>query len=203
MTDRLARRFEAGKLVIASHNQGKVREIAELLAPFRAEALSAAELALPAPAENGKTFLANAEIKAKAAAEASGLPALADDSGLMVTALGSAPGVHSARWAGPGGDFAAAMKKLEEALAGKKDRRARFACALALYWPDGHCQTFEGFVNGHLVWPPRGTKGFGYDPVFAADGHDVTFGEMEATGKQAISHRAEAFGKLIKACFEE
>ena len=121
----------------------------------------------------------------------------------MVTALGSAPGVHSARWAGPGGDFAAAMKKLEEALAGKKDRRARFACALALYWPDGHCQTFEGFVNGHLVWPPRGTKGFGYDPVFAADGHDVTFGEMEATGKQAISHRAEAFGKLIKACFEE
>ncbi|HIJ44157.1 MAG: RdgB/HAM1 family non-canonical purine NTP pyrophosphatase [Rhodospirillales bacterium] len=202
MTDRLARRFEAGKLVIASHNQGKVREIAELLAPFRAEALSAAELALPAPAENGKTFLANAEIKAKAAAEASGLPALADDSGLMVAALGGAPGVHSSRWAGPGGDFAAAMKKLEEAMAGKEDRRARFACVLALCWPDGHCRTFEGFVHGRLVWPPRGTNGFGYDPVFVADGHGVTFGEMDAADKQAISHRAEAFRKLIKACFE-
>ncbi len=203
MSNRRARRLKGGKLVIASHNPGKVREIADLLAPFQVQVVSAAQLALPAPAEDGETFLANAKIKVKAAAEASGLPALADDSGLMVTALGGKPGVHSARWAGPGGDFDAAMKKVEEAIAGKKDRRARFACVLALYWPDGHCRTFEGFVHGRLVWPPRGTNGFGYDPVFVAEGLEATFGEMEAADKHAISHRADAFGKLIAACFEE
>ncbi len=197
------RRFTGGRLVIASHNQGKVREIAELLAPFGAEVVSAGELGLDEPEETGRTFVANAELKARAAAMASGCPALSDDSGLVVPALGGAPGIHSARWGGEGRDFALAMRKVEEALAGKSDRRAHFVCALSLCWPDGTCATFEGSVHGVLVWPPRGDRGFGYDPIFMADGHSITFGEMEPAAKHAISHRADAFRKLIAACFAQ
>ncbi len=195
------RLFGGGTLVIASHNPGKVREIADLLAPHGADVVPAGDLDLPPPEETGETFAANAIIKARAAAEASGLAALADDSGLAVAALGGAPGIHSARWAGPDKDFAAAMAKVEEALAGHSDRRAHFACVLALGWPDGHLETFEGAVHGRLVWPPRGDKGFGYDPIFLAAGHTITFGEMEPAAKHAISHRAAAFAKLIATCF--
>jgi len=197
------RRFAGGKLVIASHNPGKVREIADLLAPYGAEVVSAAELGLPEPVEDGATFAANAEIKALAAALASGLPALADDSGLAVAALNGDPGIHSARWAGPDKDFLIAMRRVEEALHGKEDRRAHFACALSLAWPDGHVETFVGRVDGALAWPPRGDRGFGYDPVFVADGMDVTFAEMAPAEKHAISHRADAFAKLVAACFAQ
>ena len=166
------RRFEGGPLVIASHNPGKVREIANLLQPFGTEVTSAADLSLAEPIETGTTFAANAELKARAAAEASGQLALADDSGLVVAALAGKPGIHSARWAGPDKDFRAAMQKVEDELQGKNDRRAHFACALALCWPDGNLEAFDGAVHGTLVWPPRGTEGFGYDPVFVADGVD-------------------------------
>ena len=200
------RKFDGDTLVIASHNPGKVREIAALLSPFGVAVKSAAELDLPAPEENGTTFTANAELKALAAAEGSGVAALADDSGLVVSALSGEPGIHSARWAGPEKDFGVAMRKVEarlqdKGLAGKTDRSAHFTCALTLCWPDGHMETFEGFVHGTLVWPPRGTRGFGYDPVFQADGHTVTFGEMGAEEKHRISHRARAFRKLVEACF--
>jgi XTP/dITP diphosphohydrolase len=197
----MARRFDGGRLVIASHNAGKVREIGELLAPFGAEVVSAGDLNLPEPEEDGETFVDNALIKARAAALGSGLPALADDSGLAVEALGGDPGVRSARWAGPGKDFRVAMEKVEKALAGKTDRRAHFACVLALCWPDGHCETFEGRVDGTLAWPPRGEKGFGYDPVFIPNGHAVTFAEMEPARKHEMSHRADAFRKMVAACF--
>jgi len=199
----MARHFRGGKLVIASHNLGKVREIAELLGPYGAEVVSAAELGLPEPVEDGATFAANAEIKALAAARASGLAALADDSGLAVAALNGDPGIHSARWAGPDKDFLVAMQKVEAALHGKDDRRAHFACALSLAWPDGHVETFVGRVDGALVWPPRGERGFGYDPLFVADGMDVTFAEMAPAEKHAISHRADAFRKLVAACFAQ
>jgi XTP/dITP diphosphohydrolase len=198
----MARRFEGRKLVIASHNPGKAREIADLLAPFSVTVVSAATLGLPEPAETGQTFAANAELKARAAASGSGLPALADDSGLEVAALKGAPGIHSARWAGPTKDFSAAMGKIEDALQGQSDRTARFVCALALAWPDGHCEVFEGRVDGHLVWPPRGSRGFGYDPIFVPEGFEETFGEMDPAAKHAISHRAEAFRKLVAACFK-
>ncbi|MDH5749094.1 MAG: RdgB/HAM1 family non-canonical purine NTP pyrophosphatase [Rhodospirillales bacterium] len=197
----MARRFEGGRLVIASHNPGKVREIAELLAPFGVDVVSAAQLDLAEPEETGKTFLENALIKARAAAEASGLPALADDSGLEVSALGGEPGIYSARWAGPDKNFTAAMEKVEAALKGLDNRRANFTCALALCWPDGHVETFEGRIHGELVWPPRGERGFGYDPFFIPAGHVITFGEMDPAGKHAISHRADAFRKLVAACF--
>jgi len=197
----MARHFEGGKLVIASHNPGKVREIGDLLMPFGADVISASELGLPEPNEDGLTFIANAEIKAKAAAVASGLPALADDSGLAVHALGGEPGIYSARWAGPDKDFSLAMKKVEQALENKDDRSAHFACALTLCWPDGHLESFEGQVQGGMIWPPRGEKGFGYDPTFVADGMDITFAEMQPAAKHAISHRAEAFRKLVAACF--
>ena len=196
-----ARRLAGGRLVIASHNPGKVQEIADLLKPFGVEVLSAGALGLPEPEETGASFVANAALKARAAAHASGLPALADDSGLAVTALGGDPGVYSARWAGPARDFAAAMRKVEQALAGKADRGARFVCALALAWPDGHVETVEGVVDGHLVWPPRGHHGFGYDPIFQPNGRSVTFGEMEPAAKHRISHRADAFAKLVARCF--
>ena len=195
-----ARRIAGSRLVIASHNSGKVDEFADLLAPFSASVVSAADLGLPEPDETGSTFAANAEIKASSAARHSGLPALADDSGLVVGALGGAPGILSARWAGPGRDFAVAMQKVEDDLGGESDRRAHFACALTLGWPDGPMQTFEGEVRGSLVWPPRGNHGFGYDPMFVADGHTITFGEMEPAAKHAISHRAVAFAKLAAAC---
>lgn len=198
----MARTFTGGKLVIASHNPGKVREIGELLAPFGAEVISASELGLPEPVEDGDTFVANAEIKAIAAAKAANLPALADDSGLAVHALGGDPGIYSARWAGPDKDFSLAMKKVEEALENKEDRSAHFACALTLCWPDGHMESFEGQVHGTMTWPPRGDKGFGYDPTFIADGMDITFAEMDPAAKHAISHRASAFKKLVAACFK-
>ena len=194
------RRFEGDRLVIASHNRGKVAEIADLLAPLGVDALSAAALGLAEPEETGTTFRENAELKARAAARASGLPALADDSGLAVDALAGAPGIHSARWAGEARDFAAAMRKLETVLGGSPGR-AHFVCALALAWPDGHVETVKGTVSGHLRFPPRGARGFGYDPVFVPDGHDITFGEMEPEDKHAISHRADAFRKLLARCF--
>ena len=191
------------KLVIASHNRGKVREIADLLAPFGVEVVSAGALGLPEPEETGRTFEANAILKARAAAEASGLPALADDSGLAITALGGAPGIYSARWAGPAKDFSLAMARVNEELDGKIDRSAAFFCALCLAWPAGETAVFEGRVDGQIVWPPRGNRGFGYDPIFIAAGHDITFGEMEPTAKHAISHRARAFEKLVAAVFAD
>lgn len=199
------RRLAGRRLVVASHNAGKVREIAALVAPFGIEAVPAAALALAEPEETGATFAENARIKALAAARASGWPALADDSGLVVVALGGAPGIYSARWAGPDRDFGRAMARVEDALAGRAaegegSRRARFVCALCLAWPDGHVEEFEGTVEGDLVWPPRGTQGFGYDPVFVPDGGSETFGEMEPARKHAMSHRARAFGKLVDGC---
>ncbi|MDX9861335.1 MAG: RdgB/HAM1 family non-canonical purine NTP pyrophosphatase [Rhodospirillales bacterium] len=198
----MPRRFAGGRLVIASHNAGKVREIGDLLAPFGVEVVSAGALGLAEPEETGETFVDNAVIKAEASARAARLPALADDSGLAVHALGGRPGIHSARWAGPQRDFAAAMRKVEEALAGQADRTAHFVAALALAWPDGHVETVEGTVHGTLVWPPRGARGFGYDPMFLPDGRDQTFGEMEPAAKHAISHRADAFRKLVAGCFD-
>ena len=197
----MTRHFGGGPLVIASHNSGKVREIRDLLEPFGAAVVSAAELGLDEPEETGPNFRANAEIKALAATVASGRPALADDSGLVVGVLGGAPGVYSARWAGRERDFGKAMALLEEKMTGHADRRASFACALSLAWPDEHIETFEGFVHGHLVWPPRGQRGFGYDPIFVPDGFDVTFGEMEPAEKHKLSHRARAFAKLVAGCF--
>jgi XTP/dITP diphosphohydrolase len=193
-----ARRLGDGRLVVASHNPGKVREIAELLAPFGFEVVSAGDLGLDEPEETGTSFAANAELKARAAARAAGIPALADDSGLEVAVLGGAPGIHSARWAGEGRDFAAAMERVrkEMAASGTTDTAARFVCALAVAWPDGHVETMEGEVKGHLEFPPRGANGFGYDPIFVADGHRQTFGEMDPAAKHAISHRADAFRKL-------
>jgi len=196
-----ARRFADATLVIASHNRGKVREIADLLRPCGIEAMPAGALGLAEPEETGASFVDNAELKARAAARAAGRPALADDSGLAVDALDGAPGIHSARWAGPNGDFAAAMRRVEREIGGGADRRAHFVCALALCWPDGHCETFVGRVDGTLVWPPRGKKGFGYDPVFLPDGGSETFGEMAPGAKHAVSHRADAFRRLTAACF--
>ncbi len=196
----MPRELETERLVVASHNPGKVKEINALLAPFTITAVSARELGLPEPDETGDSFLANAELKARAAANASGLPALADDSGLAVAALGGAPGIYSARWGGAEKDFAAAMARLERALGGVSGGRARFVCALALCWPDGHCESFAGTVAGRLSFPPRGCRGFGYDPVFIAEGHDITFGEMDPAQKDRISHRADAFAKLTAAC---
>ncbi|CCG41798.1 RdgB/HAM1 family non-canonical purine NTP pyrophosphatase [Magnetospirillum molischianum] len=195
------RRFGGGRLVIASHNQGKVREIGDLLAPFGADVVSAATLGLPEPDETGVTFVENAELKARAAAAASGLPSLADDSGLAVAALGGAPGIFSARWAGPNKDFLAAMARIEAELGEQADRSARFVCVLSLAWPDGHCESFEGTVAGEIVWPPRGDKGFGYDPIFRPVGGTLTFAEIEPAAKHAISHRADAFRQLVAACF--
>lgn len=207
----MARKFTDKKLVIASHNPGKVREIADLLAPFDVEVVSAAELGLDEPIEDGLTFAANAEIKARAGTEASGLPVLADDSGLCVDALDGAPGIHSARWGGPDKDFSLAMQRVENELADrraggptdKENRRAHFVCALTLAWPDGHMETFEGRFDGDLVWPPRGEEGFGYDPMFRPDGYDITCAEMDPQEKHRISHRAEAFAKLVAACFAQ
>ncbi|MDE2403397.1 MAG: RdgB/HAM1 family non-canonical purine NTP pyrophosphatase [Sphingomonadales bacterium] len=197
----------AGKLVIATHNAGKLREIQALLAPYGIECLSAGQLGLPEPAETGTTFVANALIKARAAAEASQLPALADDSGLCVAALDGRPGVYTADWAerqpyegGPGRDWYMAMGKVEGKLAEQGpavDRSAHFACVLAIAWPDGTDAVYEGRVHGTLTWPPRGTLGFGYDPVFVPHGDTRTFAELDPAEKHAISHRADAFAKLV------
>jgi len=195
----MARRFTGDRLVIASHNQGKVEEISALLAPFAIHAVSAGALGIAEPEETGDSFEANAALKAKAAAGASGLPAIADDSGLVVLALGGAPGIYSARWAGPDKDFRIAMQRVHRELA-DRDRSARFVAALALVWPDGDTEIFRGEVAGKLVWPPRGDRGFGYDPIFVPDGGAATFGEIEPAEKHKISHRARAFAKLVEGC---
>ncbi|MET4805707.1 RdgB/HAM1 family non-canonical purine NTP pyrophosphatase [Limibacillus sp. MBR-115] len=187
------------KIVIASHNNGKVGEIGALLAPWGIMVRSAAQLGLVEPEETASTFAGNAELKARAAARATGLPALADDSGLAVTALGGNPGIYSARWAGPEKDFGLAMEKVNAALGKSSDRSAVFICVLCLAWPDGNTACFEGLVAGNLVWPPRGKRGFGYDPMFVPKGHELSFGEMEPARKHAMSHRAQAFSKLVAA----
>lgn len=198
----MARRLVEKRLVVASHNPGKVTEIADLIAPFAIEAVAASALGLGEPEETEPTFIGNALIKAHAAASASGIPALSDDSGLCVDALDGEPGVLSARWAGPRKDFREAMQKVEDRLreSGTKERTAHFVCALALAWPDGHAETFEGRVTGTLVWPPRGTLGFGYDPMFVPQGYGITFGEMAPAQKHQMSHRARAFAKFVEAC---
>lgn len=204
----MARRLEPGRLVIASHNDGKVREIDALLAPFGISPVSAGALGLPVPEETETTFTGNAAIKAHAAARAASLPALSDDSGLEVTALGGSPGVYSADWAEQPGaprDFALAMRKVEAALkeSGSDDLSARFVCCLCLAWPDGHAESFIGTVRGTLTFPPRGRNGFGYDPIFLPAGGTLTFGEMDPAKKHAISHRADAFRQLIAASFDQ
>lgn len=207
-------RLLSGRVVIATHNPGKLREMQELLAPYGIELVSAAELNLPEPDETETTFAGNARIKAEAAAKAAQLPAFADDSGLAVDALGGAPGIFSARWAGPSKDFGAAMAKVNNALDANgatraEDRVARFVSALCVAWPDGHMEEFLGEVVGEIVWPPRGEKGFGYDPIFQPQGHSRTFGEMSADEKhglpplgEGLSHRARAFLLLAAACLK-
>jgi XTP/dITP diphosphohydrolase len=196
----MPRRFTDKKLVIASHNKGKAKEIAELLAPFAIEIISAGTLGLPEPEETEDSFIGNARLKALAATRASGLPALADDSGLCVDSLDGAPGIFSARWAGPSKDFGSAMNRVLKEIHGKP-RGAHFIAALALAWPDGHCEVFEGRVDGTLVDTPRGNRGFGYDPIFRPNGHDLTFGEMDPDAKHRMSHRADAFRQLVSGCF--
>lgn len=195
--------YPGDTLLIASHNRGKTREVRDLLAPYQINVINAADRGLAEPVEDGESYRANAEIKARFAASASGLVALADDSGLSVEALNGEPGIFSARWAGPDKNFTLAMRRVEEALAASssKSRRAAFVCALSLFWPDGKNVTVEGRVDGTLVWPPRGKRGFGYDPIFVPDGHDITFGEMDPDVKHTISHRADAFRQLSARCF--
>jgi XTP/dITP diphosphohydrolase len=211
-TAQAGHRAISGRLVIATHNPGKLREMRELLAPFGIEAISAGELRLREPEETGTSFRENARIKAAAAAQAAQLPAFADDSGLVVDALGGEPGIHSARWAGPDKDFARAMGDVDTRLRSigaitPARRTAHFVSALCVAWPDGHVEEFEAHVDGVLVWPPRGDKGFGYDPMFLPAGHDRTFGEMASEEKhglpprgRGLSHRARAFQKLAEAC---
>jgi XTP/dITP diphosphohydrolase len=212
MTSKGAHRRLAGRLVIATHNPGKLEEMRELLTPFGIDTVSAGELGLPEPAEDGTTFKENARLKARAAATSYGSPAFADDSGLAVDALGGEPGIYSARWAGPDKDFQAAMQAVEERLRERgahapSQRKAQFVCALCVAWPDGHVEDFDAAVHGTLVWPPRGENGFGYDPMFLPDGHALTFGEMTNVEKhglppvsKGLSHRARAFLKLAEAC---
>lgn len=209
----MTRRLGSGKLVIATHNAGKLKEIAALLHPFGLDCISAGSLGLPEPEETGRTFVENALIKARAAAESSGLVALADDSGLSVAALDGRPGVYTADWAerqwfegDPGRDWFMAMGKVEGMLRAKGpgvNREAWFSCVLALAWPDGECAVYEGRANGTLTWPPRGTMGFGYDPVFLPNGYEVTFAELEPEEKHRISHRAAAFAKLVAGQFAQ
>jgi XTP/dITP diphosphohydrolase len=197
----MSRRLDRGELlVIASHNPGKLDEIAALLAPFGVRTIGAATLGLAEPEETGASFEENAALKARLAAEAARLPALADDSGLVVPALGGAPGIYSARWAGPDKDFRIAMARVQREL-GMKDRRANFVAVLALAFPDGEVAMFRGEAHGQLIWPPRGERGFGYDPMFVPDGYEETFGEIGQALKHQISHRARAFAKLVEACF--
>jgi XTP/dITP diphosphohydrolase len=206
MEARMTRRLVRGaRLLVASHNAGKLREIRDLVAPHGLEVISAAQLALPEPEETGSTFIENARLKAVAAATASRLPALADDSGIEVEALDGAPGLYSARWADKSKNFGLAMRRVADEVRQRgawtaPGPRAQFTAALCLAWPDGETATFEGRVGGHLVWPPRGARGFGYDPMFVADGHTLTFGEMEPEAKHAISHRARAFQLFARAC---
>lgn len=202
----MMRKFSGDRLLVATHNRGKLEEIAKLLEPFGISVTSAGEMGLPEPAETETTFVGNARIKAHAATQATGLPALSDDSGITVDGLGGAPGVYTADWAETpnGRDFGMAMAKtwamLEEAKA-PPPRLAQFRCTLVLAWPDGHDEVFEGVMAGQVVWPPRGDQGHGYDPIFQPDGFDVTFGEMDRWQKNEISHRADAFRKLVAGCF--
>jgi XTP/dITP diphosphohydrolase len=208
----MAHRRMTGRLVIATHNPGKLAEMRELLAPYGIDAISAGDMGLSEPDETGSTFRDNARIKAEAAVQATGLPAFADDSGLVVEALAGAPGIHSARWAGPDKNFGKAMETIEDMLrehgaTSRAERRAHFVSALCVGWPDHHLEEFEGRIDGTLVWPPRGNKGFGYDPMFLPDGYTRTFGEMTSEEKHGLpphgtglSHRARAFLKLAEAC---
>ena len=197
----MTRKLVKGRLLAATHNKGKVRELKDLFEPAGFEVVSAIDLGLAEPEETEMTFSGNALIKARAAAKATGAPALSDDSGLEVTALGGMPGVHTALWAGEPRDFYVAMEKVETLLQeiGAADRSARFVSTLAVVWPDGHEEVFEGTVAGSLVWPPRGEKGFGFDPVFVPTGETETFAEMDPARKHAMSHRADAFDKLKAA----
>ncbi|MCB1680511.1 MAG: RdgB/HAM1 family non-canonical purine NTP pyrophosphatase [Rhodospirillales bacterium] len=185
------------RLLVATHNPGKAREIRDLLGPYVGSVITSGELGLAEPEETGRTFEENAVLKARSASAESGMVALADDSGLSVSALNGDPGIYSARWAGPEKDFTRAMEKIHRLLGDCEDRSASFICVLALAWPDGPVRTFEGRVNGTIVWPPCGEKGFGYDPVFVPDGYSRTFAEMEPADKHRISHRAKAFEKLL------
>ncbi|MGE3623056.1 MAG: RdgB/HAM1 family non-canonical purine NTP pyrophosphatase [Bdellovibrionales bacterium] len=197
----MMRRFEGDRLVIATHNKGKLREFAVLLGFHVKNIVSAGDLGLPEPEETGTSFIDNAVLKAKAAARAAHAPALADDSGLCVTAIDGRPGIYSARWGGPARDFDLAMKRVNEELGDAADRSAWFACALALAWPDGHVETLEARVEGAIVWPPRGEGGHGYDPVFVPHGHQHTFAEMPPEEKDALSHRGKAVRQLIRKYF--
>jgi XTP/dITP diphosphohydrolase len=200
----MPRKIASGQtLVLASHNPGKLREIEALLRPHGVKVTSAGALGLPEPEETAPDFAGNARIKALAAATAAGQPALSDDSGFCVAALGGQPGVFSARWAGPAKDFGAAMAAVNDKLGNQEDRRAWFIAALCLAWPDGHTETFIGRIDGTVTWPPRGKKGFGYDPIFVPSGDHQTFGEMDPDAKHAISHRARAFAQVTASCFAQ
>jgi len=203
----MTRRFSGDTLVVATHNHGKLEEIADLLSPFNVTVKGAKELNLPEPAETETTFVGNARIKAHAAAQATGLPALSDDSGITIDALDGAPGVYTADWAETpnGRDFVMAMTKTNDNLTAANaphPRLAQFRCTLVLAWPDGHDEVFEGIMPGQLVWPMRGDQGHGYDPIFQPDGYDITFGEMDRWEKNRISHRADAFRKFVAGCFD-
>lgn len=201
------RKFIGDRLLVATHNAGKLEEIADLLGPFRVEVVGAAQMNLPEPVETEDNFIGNARIKAHAAAQAAGLPALADDSGIAIDALNGAPGVYTADWAETpnGRDFVLAMTRAYnelEAANAPHPRTAQFCCALVLAWPDGHDEVFEGVMKGQVVWPMRGNQGHGYDPIFQPDGYQITFGEMDRWEKNRISHRADAFKKLVAGCFD-
>ncbi len=203
----MTRKFTGGQLLIATHNKGKLEEMAHLLEPFGVKVIGAAELDLPEPDETETTFVGNARIKAHAAARATGLPALSDDSGIEIDALGGAPGVYTADWAetGNGRDFVMAMERTHrelEAVNAPEPRTARFCCTLVLAWPDGHEEVFPGVMPGRVVWPMRGDQGHGYDPIFVPDGYDITFGEMDRWEKNKISHRAKAVGQFVAGCFD-
>jgi XTP/dITP diphosphohydrolase len=203
----MTRKLAPGRLVVATHNRGKLEEIDALLAPYGIAAVGAGDLDLPEPEETEETFVGNARIKAHAAARATGLPALADDSGIEIEALGGAPGVHTADWAetGSGRDFVMAMTRAWnalEAIGAPEPRRAAFCCTLVIAWPDGHDEVFEGRMPGRIVWPMRGDQGHGYDPIFQPEGYDTTFGEMDRWEKNRISHRARAFAELVRRCLD-
>ncbi|SPF79453.1 RdgB/HAM1 family non-canonical purine NTP pyrophosphatase [Pseudoprimorskyibacter insulae] len=203
----MTRKFTGDTLLVATHNQGKLDEIAHLLEPFGVKVVGAKEMNLPEPDETETTFVGNARIKAHAAAKATGLPALSDDSGIAIDALDGAPGVYTADWAetGSGRDFVMAMTKTHdklEAVNAPYPRTAQFCCTLVLAWPDGHDEVFPGVMPGQLVWPMRGDQGHGYDPIFQPDGYDITFGEMDRWEKNKISHRADAFRKFVAGCFD-
>ena len=201
----MARQLTESTLVLASHNSGKLREIKALLAPFALTVISAGDLDLPEPDETETTYTGNAQLKARAAAIASGFPALSDDSGFEMLALNKDPGLYSARWAGQDKNFMAAMERVHQEFTetGSDDRRCRFVCALSIVWPDGHDETVEGIIDGDFIWPPRGNRGFGYDPIFQLSGTDQTFGEADPDWKHSVSHRARAFDQLLERCFQE